>query len=51
MSTVALSASQSLEIRYRHETTSVGEGRVARLVPIRISLATDDVEEVAAGEA
>lgn len=48
---VALGAAEDLEIAYRNEATGVRQRRVAGLIPVGIVFATDDVEEVALGEA
>lgn len=48
---VALSLSERLEESDGHETTRIGQRRVAGFVPVGIVFSADDVEEVAFGEA
>lgn len=46
----ALGLANRLEVIHGYKTSGVGQRRIARLVPVGIILAADDVEEVAFGE-
>lgn len=48
---IALRLAERLEEVHGHEAARVGHGGVARLVPVGVVLARDDVEEVAFLEA
>lgn len=51
LGTVSLCAAEGLKKGDGDEAARVGQGGVAGLVPVRVRLAADDVEEVAAREA
>lgn len=51
LAAVPFSAAESLEEGDRDETSGIGQGGVAGLVPIRVIFLSNDMEEIAAREA